>query len=295
MQVVDNVQDLRDYRAKLNGKVGLVPTMGYLHAGHLALVKAAREACEAVIATIFVNPTQFAQHEDLSTYPRDLPRDLQMLEDAGVDLVFTPTPDLMYPPRFQTYVTVEHVSQGREGGQRPAHFKGVATVVAKLFNLCQPDVAFFGQKDAQQIVVIRQLIRDLNFPVETIICPIVRESDGLALSSRNVYLEPEERKSATSLYRALQTVGQLYEQGERAPNTLRDAARHVLQSDGVDSVDYISLADAITLEEIIEPTEKPILLSLAAQVGRPRLLDNCLLPLELNTQDGVTKSLGMQS
>ena len=168
--------------------------MGYLHEGHISLVEYARQENDVVIATIFVNPTQFAKGEDLESYPRDLPHDLGMLERAGVDIVFTPTPALMYPEGYQTYVTVETVTQGLEGAQREGHFRGVATVVSKLFNLTQPNVAYFGQKDAQQVVVIRQFVRDLNFPVEIAICPIVREADGLALSSRNVYLSADERK-----------------------------------------------------------------------------------------------------
>lgn len=292
MQIVDTIADLRTARRELPGRVGLVPTMGYLHEGHLSLVTAAREDCDSVLATIFVNPTQFAAGEDLSTYPRDMPRDLQLLEELGVDLVFTPTPDLMYPPRFQTWVTVEEVTQGKEGGQRPGHFRGVSTVVSKLFNLTQPDAAYFGQKDAQQVVTIRQMVRDLNFPLEIAICPVVRAEDGLALSSRNVYLSAEERRAATALNRALQAAGERYESGERDPEALRKVAADVLAAEPLAQVDYISVADAATLAEISKPTENPLLVSLAAQVGKPRLLDNCLLPLSLNTREGATRALG---
>ena len=177
MQILETIEALRQARKSLNGTVGLVPTMGYLHAGHMSLVEAAREN-DCVIATIFVNPSQFAATEDLSSYPRDLPRDFAMLEKAGVDYVFTPTPAMMYPPRYQSWVTVDKVSQGREGAARPEHFRGVATVVSKLFNLTQPDKAYLGQKDAQQVAVIRQMVRDLNFPVDIQVCPIMRESDG---------------------------------------------------------------------------------------------------------------------
>ena len=292
MYIIDNIADLRAKRPGLKGKVGLVPTMGYLHEGHMSLVSAAIEECDTVMATIFVNPTQFAANEDIDTYPRDLPRDLAMLEAAGVELVFTPTPDLMYPAGFQTWVTVEEVAKGREGGSRPEHFRGVTTVVAKLFNLMQADVAFFGQKDAQQVVVIRQMLRDLNFPLEIQICPIVREPGGLALSSRNVYLTDEERESALSLFQALYHTGQVYENGERNPDTLRLTTERFLQHEKGISLDYVSLADAATLEEMTVASEKPLLLSLAAQVGKPRLLDNCLLPLSLNTRKGATASLG---
>jgi len=292
MQVVETIADLRTARRELPGRVGLVPTMGYLHEGHLSLVEAAREDCDSVLATIFVNPTQFAEGEDLSTYPRNMPRDLQLLEEAGVDLVFTPTPELMYPPRFQTWVTVEEVTQGKEGGQRPGHFRGVTTIVSKLFNLTQPDAAYFGQKDAQQVVTIRQMVRDLNFPLAIVVCPVVRAEDGLALSSRNVYLSAEERRAATALNRALQAAGACYESGERDPEVLRRVAADVLSAEPLAQVDYISLADAATLAEISEPSENPLLISLAAQVGKPRLLDNCLLPLSLNTREGATRTLG---
>jgi len=292
MQVVETISELRSARRQLPGRVGVVLTMGYLHEGHLALVRAAREECDSVLATIFVNPTQFAEGEDLSTYPRDMPRDLRLLEEAGVDLVFTPTPELMYPPRYQTWVTVEEVTRGKEGGQRPGHFRGVTTVVSKLFNLTQPDFAYFGQKDAQQVVVIRQMVRDLNFPLEIVVCPVVRAGDGLALSSRNVYLSGEERRAATALNRALLTAGDRYESGERDPVVLKAAAAQVLSAEPLAQVDYISLADASTLQEVTDPSERPLLLSLAVQVGKPRLLDNCLLPLALNTREGATRVLG---
>lgn len=292
MHIIKTIADLRTARPNLSGKVALVPTMGYLHDGHLSLISAARDDADSVIATIFVNPTQFAENEDLDTYPQDLDRDLAMLEAEGVDIVFMPTPALMYPPRFQTWVTVDEVTKGREGGQRPSHFRGVTTVVSKLFNLTQADVAYFGQKDAQQVVVIRQMVRDLNFPIEIQVCPIVRETDGLALSSRNVYLSDAERDAALILNKTLQHTGELYEEGERDPQKLRHLARESIFTEPLAKLDYVSLADAHTLQEINEPTENPLLLSVAAQVGKPRLLDNCLLPLALNTRDGVTKTLG---
>jgi pantoate--beta-alanine ligase len=295
MHTVETVEALRSARKELKGKVGLVPTMGYLHAGHMSLVEAAKRMCDSVIVTIFVNPTQFGEGEDLATYPRDLPRDLKMLEEAGVDLVFAPLPQVLYPSRFQTWVTVEEVTRGKEGGQRPEHFRGVATVVCKLFNLTQADFAFFGQKDAQQVVVIRQMVRDLNMPIDIQVCPIVRESDGLALSSRNIYLDGDERIAAASLNKAIKAVGELYESGERDPNRLRETAVAIVNTERLAQLDYVSLANAQTLEEIVEATDEPLLLSLAAQVGKPRLLDNCLLPLHLNTQEGATANLGLQS
>jgi pantoate--beta-alanine ligase len=295
MHTVETVETLHRARKELKGTVGLVPTMGYLHAGHMSLVEAAKRMCDSVIVTIFVNPTQFGEGEDLATYPRDLPRDIKMLEEAGVDLVFAPLPQVLYPSRFQTWVTVEEVTRGKEGGQRPEHFRGVTTVVCKLFNLTQADVAFFGQKDAQQVVVIRQMVRDLNMPIDIQVCPIVRESDGLALSSRNIYLNGDERIAAASLNKALKAVGELYKSGERDPNRLRETAVAIVNTERLAQLDYVSLANAQTLEEIVEATDEPLLLSLAAQVGKPRLLDNCLLPPHLNSQEGATAQLGLQS
>ncbi|GAB5490018.1 MAG: pantoate--beta-alanine ligase [Phototrophicaceae bacterium] len=292
MHEIKTITELHAIRPKLRGQVGLVPTMGYLHEGHLSLLASAKETCDSVIATIFVNPTQFAEGEDLDSYPRNLERDFSLLEDAGADAVFIPTPQLMYPPRFQTWVTVDEVTQGREGGQRPEHFRGVTTVVNKLFNLTQADIAFFGQKDAQQVVVIRRMVYDLNMSIEIEVCPIVREDDGLALSSRNVYLSSEDRQAALILNQTLRDIGQLYEQGERNPDTLRRIASEKISAEEHAKLDYVSLAEADTLEEITQASDKPLLLSLAAQVGKPRLLDNCLLPLSLNTREGVTQTLG---
>jgi pantoate--beta-alanine ligase len=202
MNTVVTLEELRQARAQLGEPVGLVPTMGFLHEGHLSLVRAARSECSGVIVSIFVNPAQFGPNEDLAAYPRDLRRDLELLEKAGADLVWTPTAEIVYPPGFQTWINVEEVTQPLEGGMRPGHFRGVTTVVAKLFNAVQPHKAYFGQKDAQQAVVIRQMARDLNFPLEISVLPIVREPDGLAMSSRNVYLTPDERRAATVLSRA---------------------------------------------------------------------------------------------
>jgi pantoate--beta-alanine ligase len=294
MQVVTTINELREARQALKGRVGLVPTMGYLHKGHLSLVQAAKEDCTAVIATIFVNPTQFAANEDLSSYPRDLPRDLDFLRDAGVNLVFTPTPDIIYPKGYQTYIEVEKASQGRESASRPTHFRGVATVVAKLFNIAQADRAYFGQKDAQQVVVIRQMARDLNFLTQIHVCPIVREGDKLAMSSRNVYLTPEERAIAPILNQALRATGDLYGSGERDPHALRQKALEVLATQPLAQTDYVSVALAKNLQEIETPSSEALLLSLAVKIGKPRLLDNCILPLGLNTRKGATAVLGIE-
>lgn len=292
MEIVDTIDALRQARRSLNGRVGLVPTMGALHAGHLSLVRAARDDNDAVITTIFINPTQFAPNEDLDAYPHDLDGDLAKLEAAGVDIVFTPTPDLMYPAGFQTYVTVERVTQGLEGAQRPGHFRGVATVVSKLFNLTQPSFAYFGQKDAQQVVVLRRMVADLNFPLDIVVIPTEREADGLAMSSRNVYLKPAERQSATVLNRALMAAGEAYDLGERDPYQLRRIMQDLVEAEPLAHPDYFSVADALTLQEAESPSDKPLLLSLTVKIGTPRLLDNRLLPVSLNTREGLTAHLG---
>jgi pantoate--beta-alanine ligase len=203
MKTVTALTDLRSSRALLSGPVGFVPTMGFLHAGHISLVRAARDECASVVASIFVNPTQFGPKEDLARYPRDLPHDLSLLESAGVDLVWTPTAEDMYPPGYQTWVQVEELTRHLEGEVRPGHFRGVTTVVAKLFNAVSPHKAYFGQKDAQQAAVVRRMAKDLDFPIEIIVCPTLRETDGLAMSSRNTYLSQEERRAATILFRGL--------------------------------------------------------------------------------------------
>jgi pantoate--beta-alanine ligase len=292
VQVIKTIEGLRNARRNLAGAVGLVTTMGALHAGHVSLVEQARADNDAVIATIFVNPTQFAAHEDLAKYPRTLERDLDMLRKAGVDLVFTPTPDIIYPANFQTYVEVEQVSQGLEGAHRPNHFRGVATVVAKLFNLTLPDVAYFGQKDAQQVAVIRRMAHDLNFPLKIVVCPTLREPEGLAMSSRNQYLSPDERRAAAVLYRALHVAAEIYQSGGREPNLLRQTLRVTLSAEEMAEVDYVSAADARTLRELDSPTDGPMLLSLAVKIGTTRLIDNLLLPLSLNNRDDLTAALG---
>ena len=255
---------------------GFVPTMGYLHAGHLALVEAARAANDRVAVSIYVNPTQFGPHEDLASYPRDLERDLALLRDAGVDLVFTPSDAAIYPPGFQTLVTVRDLAQPLEGRARPTHFQGVATVVAKLFNIVQPTRAYFGQKDAQQTVVVRQMARDLNFDVEIVVCPTVREADGLAMSSRNKYLDPAQRRAATVLYRALSRARAAYAAGERNGRVLRALMTETITAEPLARLDYVSAADPRTLAEL-DPIEDGVLLSLAVFCGPTRLIDNLRL------------------
>ena len=276
MKIVTTLEELWAARASFPGPVGLVPTMGFLHEGHLSLVRRAREECASVVVSIFVNPTQFGPNEDLATYPRDLDRDLALLEAAGADLVWTPTVEVMYPAGFQTHVEVESVSRGLEGERRPGHFRGVATVVAKLFAAVQPQLAYFGQKDAQQTVVIRQMASDLSFPVEVVICPIVREPDGLALSSRNTYLHDDERVAATVLYRALTAARDAFDLGSRDAETLRGIMAGVIDAETLARRQYVSCADPITLRELDGPVERA-LLSMAVFVGKTRLIDNLLL------------------
>lgn len=276
MNIVSSLADLRTARLSLDGKVGLVPTMGYLHEGHLSLVRQARAENQHVIVTIFVNPTQFGPSEDLSKYPRDLERDLNLLRPLDVDVVWTPSAEVMYPPGYQTWVEVEALTKGLEGAMRPGHFRGVTTVVAKLFNATQPNKAYFGQKDAQQAAVIRRMAVDLNFPLEVIICPTTREGDGLAMSSRNKYLSEAERKAATVLFRALTAAKELYEFGERDGEKIRSKMKEVLSSEPLAQVQYVSCADYDTLEEL-EAVKGKALLSMAVFFGKTRLIDNFVL------------------
>lgn len=276
MQIVTSLADLRAARLSLTGRVGLVPTMGYLHEGHLSLVSRAKAENEHVIVTIFVNPTQFGANEDLSKYPRDLERDLSLLRPLGVDVVWTPTPEIMYPTGYQTWVEVEALTHPLEGAMRPGHFRGVTTVVAKLFNATQPTNAYFGQKDAQQAAVIRRMAVDLNFPLEVIICPTMREADGLAMSSRNKYLNEAERKAATVLFRALSAAKDLYEGGERDAEKIRGKMKEVLANEPLAQMQYVSCADYDSLEEL-DVVKGKALLSMAVFLGKTRLIDNFVL------------------
>jgi len=276
LKIVSSLSDLRAARLSLAGTVGLVPTMGYLHEGHLSLVSRAKAENQHAIVTIFVNPTQFGPNEDLSKYPRDLERDLNLLRPLGVEVVWTPTAEVMYPPGYQTWVEVEALTSPLEGAMRPGHFRGVTTVVAKLFNATQPTKAYFGQKDAQQAAVIRRMVIDLNFPLEMVICPTTREADGLAMSSRNKYLNEAERKGATVLFRALSAAKALYEGGERNAEALRGKMKEVLASEPLAQMQYVSCADYDTLQELDAVTGKA-LLSMAVYFGKTRLIDNFVL------------------
>ena len=276
MRVVDRVAAVRDWRGGLHGSLGLVPTMGYLHAGHASLLRRARRQCDHVAASVFVNPTQFGPGEDLARYPRDLERDRALLEAEGCDLLFVPEAGEIYPAGFETGVDVGGVALPLEGASRPGHFRGVATVVLKLFGIFGPQRAYFGQKDAQQLAVIRRLVRDLDVPVEVVGCPTVRETDGLALSSRNSYLGPDERRAAPVLFRALSRAGALWDAGERDPDRLRAAMHAVLEAEPLARADYVSVADPGTLSELRAPAAS-VLASLAVFVGRSRLIDNLLL------------------
>lgn len=277
MILATTLEELRAARARLAAPLGFVPTMGYLHAGHISLVERARAECAGVAVSIFVNPTQFGPQEDLAKYPRNLQGDLKLLEAAGVNLVWLPTPEIMYPPDFQTWVNVEGLTSPLEGAMRPAHFRGVTTVVAKLFNAVQPQKAYFGQKDAQQAAVIRRMTRDLNFPIEINICPTRREADGLAMSSRNSYLNPAERQAATVLFRALSAAKTAYEGGERRAEALRQTMQKVLAAEPLARPQYVSCAEYDSLQEIETASEGKILLSMAVYLGKTRLIDNFVL------------------
>jgi len=276
MDVVSTLEEVRIKRGDLKAPVGLVPTMGFLHEGHLSLVRRARQECASVLVSIFVNPTQFGPQEDLAKYPRNLKRDLDLLDKEGVVLVWTPTDEVMYPPGYQTWVTVEEVSRPLEGAMRPGHFRGVATVVAKLFNTVQPQYAYFGQKDAQQVVVIRRLAKDLDFPVEIIICPTVREPDGLAMSSRNLYLSPEERRKATVISRSLFESRAAFNAGKRDAKELLKVVLDLLATEKGVKVQYVSCADPETLEEL-DGKVSQALISMAVTIGKTRLIDNIIL------------------
>jgi len=277
MQAVKTIPKIRALRQKLSGTVGFVPTMGFLHEGHLALVKRAKAENSTTIASIYVNPTQFGPREDFGAYPRDLDRDLDLLRKEGTDIVFIPSDDEMYPPEFSSWVDVEKVTEGLEGASRPGHFRGVATVVAKLFNIVQPARAYFGQKDAQQVAVIKRMVADLNMGIEIVVVPTVRESDGLAMSSRNSYLNPKERQAATILFKALTLAQQLSQGGEKDAEKIRREMTTLIQKEPLAAIDYVSIADAETLEEL-NLLDRPAVASLAVRMGKTRLIDN--MPLE---------------
>jgi len=276
MQVVRSLDQLRRVRAGLAGPHGLVPTMGYLHDGHLSLVRRAKAECASVGVSIFVNPAQFGPTEDLASYPVDLQRDLDLLRHEQVDLVWTPDREDMYPPGFQTWVEVESLTQRLEGKSRPGHFRGVTTIVTKLFHAFQPDRAYFGQKDAQQVVVIRRMVKDLDFPIEIVVCPTVRGPEGLAMSSRNSYLSPRERAAASVLYRSLTAAETAFRSGQTEAESLRLRMREVLMAERRGRPEYVSVADPDTLEELEGPVDRG-LLSMAVLIGKTRLIDNLLI------------------
>jgi len=276
MKVLSTIAEFKESRQKIKNSVGLVPTMGYLHEGHLTLVRRAREKNRTVVVSIFVNPTQFGPREDFVQYPRDPERDLALLEKEKVDLVFMPSVEEMYPEGFCSWVEVEKVTDKLEGAVRPGHFRGVTTVVAKLFNIVQPTRAYFGQKDAQQAVVIKRMVADLNMNLDIIVVPTEREPDGLAMSSRNTYLSPEERQAALVLWKSLNLAQQLWSQGERKAERVRQQMTVLIQKEPLAKIDYVSIAEPETLEEIVE-IDRAALVSLAVRIGRTRLIDNITL------------------
>jgi pantoate--beta-alanine ligase len=276
MRVFKAASDLHAFRGAIGGPFGLVPTMGALHAGHLSLVARAKQENARTGVSIFVNPSQFGPNEDFAAYPRTLEKDLELLARLGIDVVWAPSPEDVYPSGFQTWITVEGVSAPLEGARRPGHFRGVATMVAKLFHVFAPDRAYFGQKDAQQVVVIRRMTHDLDFPVEVVVCPTVREKDGLALSSRNAYLSPDERRAAPVLYRALTAVKAAVDSGERDAAELRALLSATIGRERLAREDYVSVADPRTLAEL-DRVEGPALVSLAVRFSRARLIDNMVV------------------
>ncbi len=279
MVVTKKIVEVKKRRNEIDpsAKVGFVPTMGFLHEGHLSLVRKARLDNDQVVTSIFVNPTQFSPDEDLESYPRDLERDLKLLENEGVDVVFAPTDEELYSQSFQTYVTVKEVAVSLEGASRPTHFQGVATIVAKLFNIVMPTRAYFGQKDGQQCLVVKRMVQDLNFDIDIVICPTVREPDGLAMSSRNKYLSPEERRQAPILHKALRATRQAYLNGEKDGETLRQIMSGTINQAALARIDYVSVADSKTLREL-DQLGQGVMFSTAVFFGETRLIDNILVP-----------------
>ncbi len=276
MKVVETVTEMKQVRRALLEPVGFVPTMGYLHEGHISLVNEAKKENKSVVVSIYVNPTQFGPKEDLSKYPRNLKRDLEMLEKAGTDVVFFPSDKEMYPADYDTWVEVDNLTKRLEGASRPTHFRGVTTIVNKLFNIVESDNAYFGQKDAQQALVIQKMVKDLNMNVRVVVCPTIRESDGLAMSSRNVYLTPEQRKQATVLYRSLQLAKNLYAKGNRNAPEIKQQIAKLIQREPLAVIDYVSIANTETLQEL-ETIQGQALVSMVVKLGNTRLLDNTFL------------------
>ncbi len=277
MKIAHTIAEMKALRSGAMAPVGFVPTMGYLHEGHLSLVRQAWAENGIVVASIFVNPTQFGPGEDYAVYPRDPERDLDLLKKEGTDIVFMPPAEEMYPPGFNSWVQVEGITERLEGAVRTGHFKGVTTVVAKLFNIVEPARAYFGQKDAQQALVIRKMVADLNMNLEVVVSPTVREKDGLAMSSRNSYLGSGERKAAIILYRSLFLAQEIYGKGERDAEEIRKRMVALINGEPLAKIDYVNIADKNTLEEL-SVVDRPALISLAVRIGKTRLIDNILLP-----------------
>jgi pantoate--beta-alanine ligase len=276
MQIAESIAEMKRLRLHLPEPLGFVPTMGYLHEGHFSLVKRAREENASVVASIFVNPTQFGPTEDFEDYPRDTKRDLAMLEEAKTDVVFMPPAADMYPEGFSSWVEVGKLTERLEGAARPTHFRGVTTICTKLFNIVEPTMAYFGQKDAQQALVIKKMVTDLNMNLEIVVCPTVREPDGLAMSSRNTYLNQEQRRAAVSLSQALKLAEELWSQGERDAERLRQVVTNHIRRQPLAEIEYVSVADTETLKELKTVTSSA-LLSLVVRFGKTRLLDNTIL------------------
>jgi pantoate--beta-alanine ligase len=276
MIVIENIPDMIYLRLNLKEPVGFVPTMGYLHGGHMSLVKRARAENRTVIASIYVNPTQFGPNEDLAKYPRNLERDLEMLDKEGADAVFFPEDKDMYPAGYDTWVTVDNLTKPLEGNVRPTHFRGVTTIVTKLFNIVRPTNAYFGQKDAQQALVIKKMAADLNMNLKVIVCPTVREADGLAMSSRNVYLSTEQRQTAPVLYKSLQLAKELFTNGEKNAEVILGQMTALIQKEPLGKIDYISISDTETLAPL-KTIKKAALVSMAVKFGNTRLIDNVIL------------------
>jgi len=281
MEIINRRQRMssvaRKLRREQDRSIGLVPTMGALHEGHLSLVREARRMCDVVVVSVFVNPTQFGPSEDYDRYPRNLTEDTALLTDYNVDYIFAPPVEEIYPKGFSTYVSVEGLSDQLEGVARPGHFRGVATVVTILLNVVRPDFAFFGQKDAQQALIIRRLTRDLAFNTEIIVLPTVREDSGLAISSRNLNLNPEEQRAASIIHRALSTAKEVYKEGERHAARLSEIVRSTIESETRARVDYVSVTDAETLEKVDKLDERAVLIAVAVYIGKTRLIDNTVL------------------
>jgi pantoate--beta-alanine ligase len=282
MEIINRRQRMASVTRKLRREedktIGLVPTMGALHEGHLSLVREARRMCDVVVVSVFVNPTQFGPGEDFARYPRDLTTDTTRLADYNVDYIFAPSTDEIYPKGFATYVAVEGLSDSMEGSSRPGHFRGVATVLTILFNTVRPDFAFFGQKDAQQTLVVKRLVRDLAFDIEIVVLPTVREDSGLALSSRNSYLDSNDKRAAAVLYRALAQAREVYMEGERNPKRLAEVVRTNVESEARARLEYVGVVDAETMDKLDRISDdRPVLIALAARLGGTRLIDNIVL------------------